>query len=74
MGKAEGVPNINRQPMSNSMNHSSKSVIPAQAGIQVVHLIVFRGNQPYELDSRFRGNDGLMNDGHFFATSVVITA
>jgi len=35
-----------------------KTVIPAKAGIQVVHLIDFQNNQPYELDSRFRGNDG----------------
>jgi len=34
------------------------AVIPAQAGIQVVHLIDFQNNQPYELDSRLRGNDG----------------
>ena len=33
------------------------AVIPAQAGIQVVHLIDFQSNQPYELDSRLRGND-----------------
>jgi hypothetical protein len=33
------------------------SVIPAQAGIQVVHWIQFQGNQSYELDSRLRGND-----------------
>jgi len=35
-----------------------KTVIPAQAGIQFVHLIVFKCNQPYALDSRLRGNDG----------------
>jgi hypothetical protein len=33
-------------------------VIPAQAGIQFVYLIVFDSNQPYDLDSRLRGNDG----------------
>jgi hypothetical protein len=41
------------------------TVIPAQAGIQVVHLIVFIGNQPYELDSRLRGNDGVVRLSHF---------
>jgi hypothetical protein len=32
-------------------------VIPAHAGIQAVNLIVFKGNQPYELDSGFRRNE-----------------
>jgi hypothetical protein len=35
-----------------------KIVIPAQAGIQIVHLIDFPSSLPYELDSRLRGNDG----------------
>jgi len=39
------------------------AVIPAHAGIQVVHLIVFQRNQPYELDSRLRGNDGFSSVG-----------
>jgi len=34
------------------------AVIPAKAGIQVVHLIGLKGNPPYELDSGFRRNDG----------------
>jgi phosphonate transport system substrate-binding protein len=34
------------------------TVIPAQAGIQRVHLIDFQRSQPCELDSRLRGNDG----------------
>jgi len=54
--------NIFRQP-------KKPAVIPAQAGIQVVHLIDFQGNQPYELDSRLRGNDGYIGRGHFFTAS-----
>jgi len=42
-------------------------IIPAQAGIQVVHLIVVEGNQPYELDSRLRGNDGWVAVGRVTA-------
>ncbi|MDO9225572.1 MAG: hypothetical protein Q8M09_14695 [Pseudomonadota bacterium] len=34
------------------------SVIPANAGIQFVGLIVFKINQMNNLDSRIRGNDG----------------
>jgi hypothetical protein len=37
---------------------SKYDVIPAQAGIQVVHLIDFQSSQPYELDPRLRGDDG----------------
>jgi len=43
------------------------AVIPAQAGIQVVHLIGLKCNQPYELDSRLRGNDGRRMVGRRFA-------
>jgi len=46
------------------------SVIPAQAGIQVVHQIDFQSSQPYELDSRLRGNDGGFSAGfNLFTTS-----
>ncbi len=34
------------------------AVIPAQAGIQFVGLIVLKINQMNNLDSRLRGNDG----------------
>jgi hypothetical protein len=37
------------------------AVIPAQAGIQVVDLLAKESNQPYELDSRLRGNDGFVS-------------
>jgi len=36
----------------------AKAVIPAKAGIQLVHLIGFQRNQARELDSGFRRNDG----------------
>ena len=39
---------------------SPGQAIPAKAGIQLVHLIVFKGSQSYELDSRLRGNDGAL--------------
>jgi len=45
------------------------AVIPAHAGIQVVHLIVFKSNQPCELDSRLRGNDGSFGLRQFFTAS-----
>jgi hypothetical protein len=34
------------------------TIIPANAGIHVVHLIDYQCSRPNELDSRFRGNDG----------------
>jgi len=45
------------------------TVIPAQAGIQIVYPIDFLGLELYELDSRLRGNDGFVGRGHFFTTS-----
>jgi hypothetical protein len=44
------------------------SVIPANAGIQVVHLIELHASQPYELDSRIRGNDGIASAANHFAS------
>jgi hypothetical protein len=37
------------------------AVIPAQAGIQVFDLLANESNQPYELDSLLRGNDGFVS-------------
>jgi hypothetical protein len=42
------------------MSPVNQTVIPAQAGIQVVYPIGFEGSQFNELDSRLRGNDGLV--------------
>ncbi len=42
------------------MSTTELTVIPAQAGIQIVHLIEFQGRQSYELDSGLRRNDGLL--------------
>jgi len=36
------------------------AVIPAQAGIQFVGLTTLKINQIYNLDSRLRGNDGMV--------------
>jgi len=44
--------------VKNSNPTLKPAVIPAQAGIKVAYLIDFKGGQPYELDSRLRGNDG----------------
>jgi len=41
------------------MSATKPAVIPAQAGIQVVYLTELKSNQPYALDSRLRGNDGI---------------
>ncbi|MDP2834331.1 MAG: hypothetical protein Q8Q28_13750 [Pseudomonadota bacterium] len=50
--------------MKYSKVRKKPAVIPAQAGIQVVHLIDFQSNQPYELDFRLRGNDGYLVAGN----------
>jgi hypothetical protein len=42
------------------------AVIPAKAGIQVVYLIDFQGNQRYELDSGLHRNDGNTGRRQFF--------
>ena len=36
------------------------TVIPANAGIQFLGLIGFQSNQMNNLDSRLRGNDGVL--------------
>jgi hypothetical protein len=51
--------------MKNSNPIVKPAVIPAQAGIQVTSPIDVKGSQPYELDSRLRGNDSVSGLQHF---------
>jgi hypothetical protein len=59
--------------MDDAISVKKPAVIPAKAGIQVVHLLDFQSNQPYELDSRLRGNDGYFRHRHCFTTSQTAT-
>ena len=49
-----------------------QSVIPANAGIQVIPVMGFQGSQLYELDSGVRRNDDLTDSGlHRYDGSMV---